>query len=184
MEKRIQTQIPDKVGELRSLVRQYKDQGWRPQRGIKLKKVTRRAGNDGKHLATERCVAVDMVLKKEAKMKVQAWKIWITEGGISAAHGFYHQITEFYVPDLKMFINSAGCHRWEEGDTRYSSDTGKRASVLLGEMELEPDAAEQAKMLSKSLDVQAELMTVFSAFADVLDSRGSSSDGRTQSSQG
>ncbi len=51
-------------------------------------------------------------------MKMQIWKIYVSEGTIAAVHGFSHPIYEAYIPDLKLSVNHVH-HFVNEDSSRY-----------------------------------------------------------------
>ena len=112
-------------------------------------------------------------------MKIQAWKIWVCEGSIGAAHGFFYPIIEIYFPDLELAMNSAGFHSW--ADDRYKEkeeqngldrDWEKHQPKLVKEVQTDDERLiSLAASVAKSISDEKELTTSLdSLFSDLFDS--------------
>lgn len=86
-------------------------------------------------------------------MKMQVWKVYISEGAMDAIHGGSHAIYEGFIPDLKLTVNQMTSFV-NGNNSRYKERSEKEQMVsnpqpeLMYEIELSRTQIEDAKILA------------------------------------
>lgn len=98
-------------------------------------------------------------------MKIQMWKIYVSEGIMGAIHGCFFPMLEMYVPELKLAINEHAEFLVDED--RYAP----KNKIILNEedLDLSKDLPDPELLAEKELPEQ--LKVVMGVIADYLNSR-------------
>lgn len=102
-------------------------------------------------------------------MKMQIWRIWITEGVMSAVHGQFFPIYEAYIPDLKLcinyvssFLDKAGARYQVKPDKKKLGMAVQKDPELVHEFELSREQIEDARVLASDISPHDRLIELIS----------------------
>ncbi len=95
-------------------------------------------------------------------MKLQIWKIYISEGVMRAIHGQSYPIYEGFVPDLKLAINQATSFVDEDSSRYEKHDAATQITPtpqpeLICEVEMSRTQIEDAKILAGEDDPETRM---------------------------